>query len=169
MGDLLTHLRDARAAGLRISVRSGRLKVTGPRSAARIVGALGEHKTEVVALVEVVSALIGATSPDDEALAAARVQPRCPWRNELPRWSVEWRERWGRRANELAEAGVPWPEDGAKPSPRWPLSECQPAADRKEETERGFTNDLFRHARHVNNGPQSEAESSIVTCLMSLL
>lgn len=34
-----------------------------------------------------------------------------PWRRTLPRWSSEKRERWGLRANELAEAGVEWPED----------------------------------------------------------
>src|SRR5512144_989443 len=37
--------------------------------------------------------------------------PEYPWREELPRWPDDWRERWGRRANELDEAGVPHPDD----------------------------------------------------------
>jgi hypothetical protein len=39
---------------------------------------------------------------------------RFPWREILPTWSAERRERWGRRANELAEQGVPWPDDEAR-------------------------------------------------------
>ncbi len=34
-----------------------------------------------------------------------------PWREVLPDWPDARRERWGLRANALAEAGVPWPED----------------------------------------------------------
>jgi hypothetical protein len=34
-----------------------------------------------------------------------------PWRRALPSWPDDRRERWGLRANALAEAGVPWPED----------------------------------------------------------
>lgn len=33
-----------------------------------------------------------------------------PWRERLANWPYEWRERWGIRANELEEAGVPWIE-----------------------------------------------------------
>src|SRR2546421_247279 len=34
-----------------------------------------------------------------------------PWRDELPRWSIPRRQRWGDLANQLAESGVPWPDD----------------------------------------------------------
>ncbi len=29
---------------------------------------------------------------------------------ELAEWPVEWRGRWGRRANELQDQGIPWPD-----------------------------------------------------------
>jgi hypothetical protein len=32
----------------------------------------------------------------------------------LARWPDEWRERWGRRANALEEAGLPWHEAEAQ-------------------------------------------------------
>jgi hypothetical protein len=32
----------------------------------------------------------------------------------LPSWPDAWRERWGRRANELAEQGLRWPLDEAQ-------------------------------------------------------
>ena len=33
-----------------------------------------------------------------------------PWREPLARWPDEWRERWGRRANQLEEHGLHWVE-----------------------------------------------------------
>ena len=30
------------------------------------------------------------------------------WRAAVARWPVEWRERWGRRANEIEAGGEPW-------------------------------------------------------------
>lgn len=33
-----------------------------------------------------------------------------PWRALLPKWPDEWRERWGRRANELEQSGTHWVE-----------------------------------------------------------
>jgi hypothetical protein len=36
---------------------------------------------------------------------------RKPWRAVVGCWPVPWRERWGRLANDLAEAGVLFPED----------------------------------------------------------
>lgn len=33
-----------------------------------------------------------------------------PWRELLARWPDEWRERWGRRANALEDAGLHWIE-----------------------------------------------------------
>jgi hypothetical protein len=37
-------------------------------------------------------------------------QGRPPRLQELATWTSDWREAWGRRANELNEQGVPWPE-----------------------------------------------------------
>jgi TubC N-terminal docking domain len=37
-----------------------------------------------------------------------------PWRSVVGRWPVGRRERWGRLANELAEAGHEWPDDEAE-------------------------------------------------------
>jgi hypothetical protein len=48
--------------------------------------------------------------PDVDALIPTW---RFPWREILPTWPIERRERWGRRANELAAEGVPWPDDEA--------------------------------------------------------
>lgn len=31
-----------------------------------------------------------------------------PYRRVLASWPVDWRERWGRRANELEESGLSW-------------------------------------------------------------
>ncbi len=31
-----------------------------------------------------------------------------PYRQVLATWSDDWRERWGRRRNELEDAGLPW-------------------------------------------------------------
>jgi hypothetical protein len=45
--------------------------------------------------------------PDDADLAATPWPPRPV---ELARWPVEWRAKWGVRANELQDQGVPWPE-----------------------------------------------------------
>lgn len=33
-----------------------------------------------------------------------------PWREPLARWPDDWRERWGRRANDLEDAGLHWIE-----------------------------------------------------------
>jgi hypothetical protein len=41
--------------------------------------------------------------PPNEDLASLRAV--------LADWPIPWRERWGRRANELAEQGIPFPED----------------------------------------------------------
>jgi len=36
------------------------------------------------------------------------------WRRVVARWPIPRRERWGRPANDLAEAGLAWPEDEAE-------------------------------------------------------
>jgi hypothetical protein len=37
-------------------------------------------------------------------------EPWPPRPAELAEWPLEWRQRWGLRANELESQGVPWPE-----------------------------------------------------------
>jgi hypothetical protein len=48
------------------------------------------------------------------ALSPVPNPPPMPWREQLPTWPAAWRGRWGRRANELASSGVPWPLDEAR-------------------------------------------------------
>lgn len=45
-----------------------------------------------------------AAGPDDRGSPAP--EPR--WRQAVAIWPVEWRERWGRRANDLQDAGAAW-------------------------------------------------------------
>src|SRR5262249_8978933 len=43
----------------------------------------------------------------------APTEPTKPWPPrppELARWPIEWREKWGRLANQLEDEGVPFPE-----------------------------------------------------------
>ena len=60
------------------------------------------------------------SGPDSERPAgppeAAEPDPP-PWATssaELAGWPLVWRRRWGRRANELQDEGVPWPEQGRR-------------------------------------------------------
>lgn len=48
----------------------------------------------------------GTESPR-QAWRASEVQP-LPYRMVLANWPDDWRERWGRRANELEESGLTW-------------------------------------------------------------
>src|SRR4051812_35593229 len=48
-----------------------------------------------------------AALPDRTAWRVDEVGP-LPHRRVLATWPDAWRERWGRRANELEEAGAPW-------------------------------------------------------------
>jgi hypothetical protein len=57
-------------------------------------------KSEVVCTLSVLS-------PDPHTKSP---EPWPPRPAELASWSVEWRERWGRLANDLQDRGVPWPE-----------------------------------------------------------
>jgi hypothetical protein len=37
-------------------------------------------------------------------------QGRPPRLAELATWTTDWRETWGRRANQLEDEGIPWPD-----------------------------------------------------------
>jgi hypothetical protein len=56
-------------------------------------------------------AALGDESARAEREAIQSEPTRFYWRVVLPTWPVELRERWGRRANQLAESGVAWPDD----------------------------------------------------------
>jgi hypothetical protein len=47
------------------------------------------------------------TEPTTKPGLATEVKP-LPYRLVLANWPIEWRERWGRRANDLEEAGLNW-------------------------------------------------------------
>ena len=46
--------------------------------------------------------------PDAAAVGPPPAFHPLAYRSVVAGWPVEWRERWGRRANELEEAGLPW-------------------------------------------------------------
>ncbi len=47
--------------------------------------------------------------PDNPSIQSERdFRSSCPWRAILPTWPDEWRERWGKRANEKQAGGVHW-------------------------------------------------------------
>lgn len=48
-----------------------------------------------------------ATDHGPATLRTDEVKP-LPYRQVLATWPDDWRERWGRRANELEESGLPW-------------------------------------------------------------
>ena len=54
--------------------------------------------------------LVEVAKPPAASPALEAVAPWPPRPAEVARWPIRWRERWGRRANELEDAGVPWPE-----------------------------------------------------------
>jgi hypothetical protein len=91
--------------GVKVSLR---LVVDAPAGAitAELRDALAEHKHALMAR------LVEAGPPEAPVPEAAAPGPP-PWPPRDPRlagWPVEWREKWGIRANELEAAGVPWPE-----------------------------------------------------------
>ena len=83
--------------GIRLEVIEGRLRCDAPQGAlgAELLAELATHKAEILALLA----------------------PRCPLppiavvRRIVADWPIPLRERWGRRANELADAGIPHPDD----------------------------------------------------------
>jgi hypothetical protein len=55
------------------------------------------------------TAALGMESAETEPKVwrASEVKP-LPYRQVLATWPDSWRERWGRRANELEDSGIPW-------------------------------------------------------------
>jgi hypothetical protein len=101
--DVLDLIIRARSAGVAVFAVDGRLLVRGRRRQEPIARELIGREREVLATLRAVD-----TAERD---TAAGVPCPLPWRSELAAWPEEWRGRWGRRANELAEAGARWPED----------------------------------------------------------
>jgi hypothetical protein len=81
--------------GIALSVKDGKLRCEAPagRMTPGIKAALTTHKLALLA-----------------TLGEAPSAPWPPRPAELAGWPVEWRARWGRRANELQDEGIPWPE-----------------------------------------------------------
>jgi hypothetical protein len=82
---------------IRLEVVDGRLRCDAPQGAldAELRAELTAHKTELLAIL----------TPSQPLPPIADV------RRIVAGWPIPFRERWGRRANELADAGVPHPDD----------------------------------------------------------
>ncbi len=90
---VLTLIALARNVGLTLDVEAGdRLIVKGPKSAADLVGELGERKSEVVAALRL------------ERISAPAITPGVRFCDELACWPLAWREVWGRVTNALEDA-----------------------------------------------------------------
>jgi hypothetical protein len=116
----LTGLRERlRGLGIKLLMRpeSGRgdgprLAITAPPGALtpEIRAELATHKAELLATLGVGQAF----EPDSvrpDPPPAGKPDPLPPdrsWRRIVARWPVDWRRRWGARANELADGGEPW-------------------------------------------------------------
>jgi hypothetical protein len=146
----LTLLDQAHDSGLSLTVDADRLIIRGPRRAEAIARELMSRKAEVLALLAGSTAGIDAHPP--AAPVALEPLKMMPWRHVLPTWPLSRRERWGRRANELAEAGVLWPEDerrafaetlaereaGVEPRPRNRLPPAEPSVPGKWRCQNSF-------------------------------
>jgi hypothetical protein len=103
--DGLTLLNRARAAGLTVSAHDGVLNIKGPPRADALARELIEHKPEILAALDTPGASMEAVETQGPATG--------PWRRpaELADWPIPWRQRFGLRANELSDAGIPRPDD----------------------------------------------------------
>jgi hypothetical protein len=120
--------------GVRLSARGDRLHYRAPAGVLtpEIKAELATHKPALLAvLAGVASAHDGPPARIDPGPAAvpeatdetnaddveqpppaesATPPPWPPRPAELAEWPVEWRAKWGVRANELQDQGIPWPE-----------------------------------------------------------
>jgi hypothetical protein len=122
--DAPTLLIAARAVGLAVAARDGRLVVTGPRGAAGLARLLLERKDDILAAftaAESSAAAAPAGPPAAEPPAARKISHEAralpgygpppadrSWRRIVACWPLTWRQRWGERANELQDGGEPW-------------------------------------------------------------
>jgi hypothetical protein len=102
--------------GVELSARGERLHYRAPASALtpEIKAALATHKPALLALLARADDRTDpAGPPASEPPGPARSDGPGPppadrsWRAVVACWPVEWRERWGRRANELQDRGEP--------------------------------------------------------------
>jgi hypothetical protein len=100
----LTLLDRARAAGLSVAARGDRLVIKGPRRAEPIARELMGRKAKVLALL----------AGPPQGPPAASPPMSYPWREVLPDWSIEWRQRWGELANQHQDVGLSWREAEAR-------------------------------------------------------
>jgi hypothetical protein len=76
----------------------------------------GTDETDRTPRMNGVPSVLSVPSGTDTAKSAPSAEPIGPgpppadrsWRWIVALWPVEWRERWGRRANELQDRGEPW-------------------------------------------------------------
>jgi DNA adenine methylase len=129
--DPSTLLVAARAVGLAVAADGDRLSVRGPKGAAGLVHLVLKHESSIVDLLatEVAAGVpsgvdeeepgLETAAPDPPAVAGPPIPPEwhgAPldghWRPAIAWWPVEWRQRWGVRANELEAGG--WASDVAE-------------------------------------------------------
>jgi site-specific DNA-methyltransferase (adenine-specific) len=125
--------------GVRLSLRGDRLVADAPAGSltGEIKAALLAHKPALVALLARGNDRTDAAGPPaGEPTRPARPDGWGPppadrsWRRIVAHWPIEWRERWGRRANELQDRGQPW--DAAE----W-IAYCEAARGLVEAERRG--------------------------------
>lgn len=121
MGGVIELLARASDAGLRLEAEGDRLLVRGPSRAGSLAQEILSRKAEVLVHLRHPSweslqqdrwgPAVGDPTPGIDIPEPASVAtPRLPWRSELANWPVAWRERWGRRANQLEDEGHDWRE-----------------------------------------------------------
>lgn len=119
-------LRVCRLVGIEFWLEGGKLRYRSPKSILTddLLEEIREHKSHLVSML----AEIEEVQPDPHPESAPQAknppaepspepsiepwQPRqLPWRAEIGSWTIPDRQKWGRRANELAEDGIEWPDD----------------------------------------------------------
>ncbi|SIN69775.1 hypothetical protein SAMN05444166_0205 [Singulisphaera sp. GP187] len=106
MTSAATTLAEARRRGVNLAESAGRLAVDSPREAFTpdLREALIAHKVEILGLLK-----SEATSPAEHSTSSLGATHSWPPRpKQLASWSLEKRELWGRRANQLEDEGLDW-------------------------------------------------------------
>lgn len=105
---IITLLKEARSAGLKVELRGNRLMTFGPKSLAWLSKSIMARKCEVAAYLK---GLTGTAQPPAPSPSPAL---ELPWRETVAGWPLNWREYWGRLANDLEAGGMPWQEAEAR-------------------------------------------------------